>query len=179
MTPTLLIGDFVYVLKTPAARKKIGIGSVVVFESVEEPGLKVVKRVVGMPGDTLTMTGGTLRRNGQDLMEAYAVHQNPSRSEDAQQRAKMRAWQVDHTTGIARDSYSPDLQDWGPLVVPPDSFMALGDNRDASYDSRYYGFIPFDQVIGQPRVIYLSRERDTTAGSKRGVRWSRIGQQVR
>jgi signal peptidase I len=179
MTPTLMIGDFLYVLKTPASRKEIGIGRVVVFESVEEPGLKLVKRVVGMPGDTLMMTGGTLRRNGQDLAEAYVVHQNPTRSEDALQRARMRAWQVDHTTGIARDSYSPDVQDWGPVVVPPDSFMALGDNRDASYDSRYYGFVPFDRVIGQPRVIYLSLERDTAAGSERGVRWSRIGQRVR
>jgi signal peptidase I len=179
MAPTLMIGDFLYVLKTPAARKEIEIGSVVVFESVEEPGLKVVKRVVGIPGDTLMMAGGTLRRNDQALTEAYVVHQNPTRSEDALQRAKMRAWQVDHTTGIARDSYSPDVQDWGPVVVPPDSFMALGDNRDASYDSRYYGFIPFDRVIGQPRVIYLSLERDTTAGSERGVRWSRIGQRVK
>jgi signal peptidase I len=179
MTPTLTIGDFLYVLKTPAARKEIGNGSVVAFESVEEPGLKVVKRVVGMPGDTLMMTGGTLRRNGQDLAEPYVVHQNPTRSEDASQRARMRAWQVEHTTGIARASYSPDLHDWGPVVVPPDSFMALGDNRDASYDSRYYGFIPLDRVFGQPWVIYLSLERDTTAGSERGVRWSRIGQRVR
>ena len=179
MTPTLMIGDFLYVLKTPAVRREIGIGSVVVFESVEEPGLKLVKRLVGMPGDTLLMTGGTLRRNGQDLTEAYVIHQDPTRSEDAQQRARMRAWQIDHTTGIARATYSPDVQDWGPIVVPPDSFLALGDNRDASYDSRYYGFIPLDRVIGQPRVIYMSLARDSSAGSKRGVRWSRIGQRVR
>jgi signal peptidase I len=179
MTPTLMIGDFLYVLKTPAARKEIGTGSVVVFESVEEPGLKVVKRLVGMPGDTLVMTRGTLRRNGQDLTEAYVIHQDPTRSEDALQRARMRAWQIDHTTGLARATYSPDLQDWGPVVVPQDSFMALGDNRDASYDSRYYGFIPFDRIIGKPWVIYLSLERDTTVGSERGVRWSRVGQRVR
>jgi signal peptidase I len=179
MTPTLMIGDFVYVLKTPAARKEVGTGSVVVFESVEEPGLKLVKRLVGMPGDTLMMTGGTLRRNGQDLTEAYVIHQDPTRSEDALHRARMRAWQIEHTTGIARATYSPDLQDWGPVVVPPDSFMALGDNRDASYDSRYYGFIPLDRIIGKPSVIYMSLARDTTAGSERGVRWSRIGQRVR
>ncbi len=179
MSPALMSGDFLYVLKTPAARTTIGIGSVVAFESVEEPGLKTVKRVVGMPGDTLMMAGGHLRRNGENVAEAYVVRENPMRSEDAQQRAKMRFWQIDHTVGIARPTYTPDLQDWGPLLVPPDSFMALGDNRDASYDSRYYGFVPLDRVIGQPRVIYLSLERDTTGGLKRRVRWSRIGQRVR
>lgn len=179
MGPTLMIGDYLYVIKTLTARKEISNGSVVVFESVEEPGLKVIKRVVGLPGDTLVMTDGTLRRNGQDLTESYAVHQNPTRSEDAEQRAKMRAWQVAHTVGTDRGSYAPDVQHWGPVVVPPDSFLALGDNRDASYDSRYYGFVPFGHVIGKPRVIYLSLERDTTGGVHRGVRWSRIGQRVR
>ena len=179
MTPTLMSGDYLYVVKTPAARKRIGVGSVVAFESVEDSGLKVVKRVVGMPGDTLMMAGGHLRRNGGNVAEPYVVRENPRRSEDAQQRARMRFWQMDHTVGIARATYTPDLQDWGPLVVPPDSFMALGDNRDASYDSRYYGFVPFDRVIGQPRVIYLSLERDTTGGHERGVRWSRIGRRVR
>ena len=76
------------------------------------------------------------------------------------------------------DAYAPDLQDWGPLVVPPDSFFALGDNRDASYDSRYYGFIPMSRVLGKPRVIYLSLEKDTS-GSVTGLRWARIGARVR
>jgi signal peptidase I len=179
MQPTLRIGDFVYVVKTSAERKNIRHGSVVAFESVEEPGLNVVKRVVGLPGDTLLMTNGALRRNGQELSEPYAVHHDPTRLEDALQRARMRAWQVGHTIGIDRSSYEPDVQNWGPIVVPSDSFLALGDNRDASYDSRYYGFIPFGRVIGKPRVIYLSLERDTTEGVRQGIRWSRIGQRVR
>lgn len=178
MEPTLLIGDYLFVLKTSAERTDIRNGSVVVFESVEELGLKVVKRVVGVPGDTVKMTAGTLWRNGRDLTEPYAVHRDPTRSEEAEQRAKMRTWQGPHTVGIDRDSYAPDVEDWGPIVVPPDSFLALGDNRDATYDSRYYGFVPFGHILGKPRVIYLSLERDTTKGPERGVRWSRIGQRV-
>jgi signal peptidase I len=178
MDPTLMIGDYLYVIKTLAERTVVKNGSVVVFESVEEPGLKVIKRVVALPGDTLKMTAGTLWRNGKELTEPYAVHRDPTRSEDAEQRVKMRTWQSPHAVGIDRDSYAPDVEDWGPVVVPPDSFLALGDNRDASYDSRYYGLIPFSRILGQPRVIYLSLERDTTKGAEKGVRWSRVGQRV-
>jgi signal peptidase I len=135
----------------------------------------VIKRVVGLPGDTLTMTAGTLRRNGRELREPYAVHGDPTRSEDPEQRAKMRAWQRGHTVSVDEGSYAPDLQSWGPIVVPPDSFFGLGDNRDASYDSRYYGFIPLRGIIGQPALVYFSLLVDRT-GSIAGVRWSRIGQ---
>jgi signal peptidase I len=178
MEPTLLIGDFLYVLKTPAARTNLAHGSVVVFESVDEPGLKVIKRVLGLPGDTLLMSSGLLHRNGRLLEEPFVVHSDKTRSEDAVQRGRMRSWQVAHTVALDTASYAPDLQDWGPLVVPPDSFFALGDNRDASYDSRYYGVVPMSRVLGQPRVIYLSLEKDTS-GSTRGLRWARIGARVR
>jgi signal peptidase I len=178
MEPTLLIGDFLYALKTPAARTNLAHGSVVIFESVEEPGLKVIKRVLGLPGDTLWMISGSLHRNGRRLAEPFIIHIDKTRSEDAVQRRHMRSWQVAHTVALDTALYAPDLQDWGPVVVPPDSFFALGDNRDASYDSRYYGFVPMTRVLGQPRVIYLSLEKDRS-GSVIGVRWARIGARVR
>ncbi|HSE47525.1 MAG TPA: signal peptidase I [Gemmatimonadales bacterium] len=178
MQPTLLIGDYLYVLKTPAARTNLTHESVVVFESVDEPGLKVIKRVLGLPGDTLSMSSGALHRNGRPLEEPYVVHLEKARTEDAEQRGRMRSWQVAHTVALDTAAYAPDLQDWGPLVVPADSLFALGDNRDASYDSRYYGFIPMSHVLGQPRVIYLSLEQDTS-GSHTGLRWARIGARVR
>jgi signal peptidase I len=143
----------------------------------------MAKRVVGMPGDTLMMTGGRLRRNGRELAESYAIHHDPTRSEDALQRAKMRTWQSAHLVGVDPGNYAPDLQSWGPLVVPPDSLFALGDNRDASYDSRYYGFIPFTHVLGRPWLVYFSVDFDPTAaaaGKAQGsIRWSRIGRRVK
>jgi signal peptidase I len=178
MAPALLPGDYLFVAKTSAARGRLAHGSIVVFESVEEPGLKVVKRVVGLPGDTLEMAGGALRRNGRLAEEPFAMHGEPARSEDPEQRAKMRGWQIAHVAEVDQSRYDPDLQHWGPLVVPPDSLFALGDNREASYDSRYYGFVPVASVLGQPRLIYMSIERDTTR-SARGVRWSRVGLGVR
>ncbi|HEX6615524.1 MAG TPA: signal peptidase I [Gemmatimonadales bacterium] len=178
MAPTLLNGDYVFVAKTATVRGRLTDGSIIVFESVEEPGLKVMKRVVGLPGDTLEMTDGALRRNGRLADEPFVIHGAPTRSEDPDQRAKMRRWQIAHTVAIDPGSYAPDLQHWGPLVVPPDSLFALGDNRDASYDSRYYGFIPLARVLGQPRLVYMSIERDTARAARR-VRWSRVGVGVR
>jgi signal peptidase I len=149
---------------------------ILVFDSVEEPGLKVVKRLIGMPGDTLSMENGELFRNGQRVNEPYAVHSDPTRSEDPIQRAKMREWQLPHLVHRDPSSYQPDLQEWGPIVVPPDSFFMMGDNRDSSYDGRYWGFLPRKNVRGRPLVVYFSYD----PGSWRAipfltaVRWGRL-----
>jgi signal peptidase I len=74
--------------------------------------------------------------------------------------------------------YAPDLQSWGPLVVPPDSFFGMGDNRDASYDCRYYGFIPFTHVIGRPSVVYLSLDTRAPGSLLSRIRWQRIGHRL-
>jgi signal peptidase I len=156
MAPTVMAGDLLLVSMWHADRK-LGRGSVVVFESVEEPGLKVIKRVVGMPGDTIAMVGGSLRQNGALVSEPYVMHEDPTRHEDSIQRAKMRQWQISHVA-VGQDvaTYTPDLQDWGPVVVPRDSVFLLGDNRDKSYDGRYYGFVPLDHVLGRPMFVYYS-----------------------
>src|SRR5512144_1373418 len=139
MENTLLIGDFLFVNKAlygaevplihshlPAVREPER-NDILVFDSVEEEGLKVVKRLIGMPGDTLSMENGELFRNGKRVNEPYAVHSDPTRSEDPIQRAKMREWQLPHLVNRDTVSYQPDLQEWGPIVVPPDSFFMMGD----------------------------------------------------
>ena len=168
MENTLLIGDFLFVNKAlygaevplvktrlPAVREPRR-NDILVFDSVEEEGLKVVKRLIGVPGDTLAMEGGVLYRNGKRVEEPYALHGDPTRSEDPMQRAKMRQWQLPHVVGRDTASYQPDLQDWGPIVVPADSFFMMGDNRDSSYDGRYWGFLPRANVRGRPLVVYFS-----------------------
>ena len=163
MENTLLIGDFLFVNKAlygaevpivgtrlPAMREPRR-NDILVFDSVEEPGLKVVKRLVGMPGDTLAMEGGELYRNGSKVDEPYAVHTDQARSEDADAAAarcasgSCRIW-----SGAITATYKPDLQEWGPIVVPADSFFMMGDNRDSSYDGRYWGFLPRTNVRGRP-----------------------------
>jgi signal peptidase I len=187
MENTLLIGDFLFVNKAvygaevpftgrhlPAFREPVR-GDVLVFDSVEEEGLKVVKRLIGMPGDTLAMKASVLQRNGLAVAEPYVRHDNPSKSESPEFRQKMHDWQVRHLAGDTT-GYLPDLQDWGPIVVPPDSFFMMGDNRDLSYDGRYWGFLPRANVRGTPLIIYYSYDpgswkvlRPITA-----IRWSRL-----
>jgi signal peptidase I len=188
MENTLLIGDFLFVNKAlygaevPIIHKRLPAvreprrDDILVFDSVEEEGLKVVKRLIGMPGDTLSMENGELFRNGQRVNEPYALHSDPTRSEDPIQRAKMREWQLPHLVHRDPSTYQPDLQEWGPIVVPPGSFFMMGDNRDSSYDGRYWGFLPRKNVRGRPLVVYFSYD----PGSWRAipfltaVRWGRL-----
>jgi signal peptidase I len=193
MENTLLIGDFLFVNKAlygaevpfiharlPAVREPHR-NDILVFDSVEEEGLKVVKRLIGVPGDTLAMEGGVLYRNGQRVDEPYALHGDPTRSEDPMQRAKMRLWQLPHVVGRDTASYQPDLQDWGPIVVPADSFFMMGDNRDSSYDGRYWGFLPRVNVRGRPLVVYFSYDPSSWRSLPivTAVRWGRIFTQPR
>jgi signal peptidase I len=189
MENTLLIGDFLFVNKLlygaevpfvhahlPAVREPRR-GDILVFDSVEEEGLKVVKRLVGVPGDTLSMVNGALYRDGKKLDEPWVLHTDPTRSEDALQRAKMHDWQVKHMpAGHDTAQYTPDLQNWGPIVVPADSFFMMGDNRDSSYDGRYWGFLPRLSVRGRPLLVYYSY--DATSWRQlpaiTAIRWGRL-----
>jgi signal peptidase I len=185
MENTLLIGDFLFVNKAlygaevplikkrlPAVREPRRL-DIVVFDSVEEPGVSVVKRIVGMPGDTLSMANNVIHINGQALAEDYAVR---SRELADPEDPKMRSWQRRYLAAQSPDSYRPSLKTWGPLVVPADSFFVMGDNRDNSYDSRYWGFLGRDRIRGRPLFVYYSY-------NKRGVlplpfltavRWTRL-----
>jgi signal peptidase I len=188
MENTLLIGDFLFVNKALYGAEVPLVGArlppvreprrndILVFDSVEEPGLKVVKRLVGMPGDTLSMEGGQLYRNGRRVDEPYVVHTDQARSEDAMQRLKMREWQLPHLVLRDAATYKPDLQEWGPIVVPADSFFMMGDNRDSSYDGRYWGFLPRDNVRGRPLLVYFSYDPSSWRALPflTAVRWSRL-----
>ncbi|MBX3145461.1 MAG: signal peptidase I [Gemmatimonadales bacterium] len=188
MERTLLIGDFLFVNKLlygaevpligkrlPAVREPER-NDVIVFDSVEEEGLKVVKRLVGLPGDTLSMENGVLFRDGQKVDEPWVVRTDPNYHADASSRAQMRRWQIRYYVGSNPDRYNPDLNTWGPIVVPPDSFLMLGDNRDGSYDGRYYGFLPRANVRGRPLIVYFSYDPETfkPAPYLTNIRWARL-----
>lgn len=188
MENTLLIGDFLFVNKAlygaevpliharlPAVREPKR-NDILVFDSVEED-IKVVKRLIGVPGDTLAMKDSQLYRNGQRVDEPYAVHADATRSEDPIQRAKMREWQLRYLAPhVDAESYRPDLQNWGPIIVPPNSYFMMGDNRDSSYDGRYWGFLPRQNVRGRPLVVYFSYDATSWRPLPflTSVRWGRI-----
>ena len=185
MENTLLIGDFLFVNKAlygaemPVVHKRLPAfreparGDVVVFDSVEEPGVNVVKRIIGMPGDTLAMADNVISINGKPLEEPYAIRTDGlSDREDPQ----MRAWQVRYLVGREARWYRPTLKNWGPLLVPADSFFVMGDNRDNSYDSRYWGFLGRDRIRGRPLFIYYSFDKNGVLPLPffTAIRWDRL-----
>jgi signal peptidase I len=166
MTPTIAQGNLVLVDTSSRIRStNVQRGDIVVFRSPEERQLIVISRVVGRAGDTLSMRRGRTSINHQQLAEPYAVQDSPGKSENPFFRKKMRQWQERFRPYPTHGEYEADLQDWGPLVVPENALFMLGDNRDSSYDSRYYGFVPDTAVLGYATVVI-----DTV---RRCIRWSK------
>ncbi len=177
MEDTLLIGDHVFVNREifSPLTKWIGPvipyraprdGDIVVFLSPAEPGLYVVKRIMGIPGDHIHLKDGVVYRNGQALNEPYVLHNgtfNPYRDNFPD---------VPPLDTVVTPEWHLMLGNYiqnGELVVPPDSYFAMGDNRDVSYDSRYWGFIPRENIIGRPLFIYWSFETPPNQYQKRSV----------
>jgi signal peptidase I len=150
MQPTLLIGDyllvnkFAYGLRNPLTNRVwIGIGTpqrgdVAVFIFPQDPTKDYIKRVIGLPGDRIQVIDKKVFINGKLYKTPQAVNDDPVMI-PAPQRP----------TDSARDNL-------GPVVVPADSFFVMGDNRDHSYDSRFWGFVPMDNFLGKAFIIYFS-----------------------
>jgi signal peptidase I len=168
MENTLLIGDHVFVDRlTPAARasylgplmpyRDVHRGEVIVFLHPAEPGMYVVKRIMGVPGDRIHLDHGQLFVSGKPVSEPYL---NPDRGfYDAyrDEFPKVPAAGAPNVTAEWPMVLSSQLQN-GELVVPKDSYFGMGDNRARSLDSRYWGFIPKENIVGRPLFIYWSFE---------------------
>ena len=169
MEPTLLAGDYVitnsskYGIINPLTKQPIIFrgkpqrGDVVVFTYPPDPSKSYLKRVVGLPGDRLQIVDKRLYLNGQ-LSEFPVPRDNLEASGPV-----YRDWQI---TSTPRDNF-------GPVQVPDDAYFVMGDNRDNSYDSRFWGFVPRANLRGQALYIYFSKEPQ---GSR--IRWGRIGKTV-
>jgi signal peptidase I len=192
MERTLLVGDFlivnklVYGAEVPFTERRLPAvrqpqrGDVIVFQYPIEPEKDFVKRLVGMPGDTLEMHGGALYVNGVAQRERYVVHTDPEASTSEEDFRWQRDYLV-RTVEASRSGYHPSRNNWGPLIVPAKSYFVLGDNRDNSLDSRYWGFVPDSLVRGQPLFVYYSYAPDSEqrfAWLTR-IRWERLGEQIR
>ena len=156
MEENLLIGDHLLVNKfvfaptaTPIERAVLPIGTirrgdVIVFKYPEEPERDFIKRVIGLPGETVELRDKKVYINGNGLDEPY-VHflQPPGQNSEFHEI----------TSFDVRERY-------GPVTVPADHYFVMGDNRDNSQDSRYWGFLPRDYVKGKALVIYWSYQAD-------------------
>lgn len=195
MEDTLLPGDFLLASKVAYGARVPGtgwrlpglgrpeVGDVVVFRppasAGRRGGARYVKRVVAGPGDTVAMRSGRLVRNGRPVEEPYARRGG---ADGADPDPRFR-WQEAYLLPEARRAgdYRPTSGDWGPLRVPEDSLFVLGDNRAASEDSRYWGFVPRAAVTGEPLFVYWSRRADGPGERPwlERVRWRRIFSSVR
>jgi signal peptidase I len=202
MVPTLLVGDFLFVNKLVYGPKipltditlpgydEPERGEVVIYTSPYQedqpwdPTPTVVKRLVGVPGDTLLMRDGLLYVNGTP---------RPQRSEspvhgDGNEPLRPARW---HAQALLRTSRfnaqfgpppeQPTHDNWGPVVVPAGHYFSLGDNRYNSKDARYYGFIPRKNIHGRPTFVYFSFHADSDRPLPfiTDIRWRRIGDWIR
>jgi signal peptidase I len=177
MEPTLLIGDhilvnkMIYGLRMPDSLLYLHVpgipygqylfhfepvhrGDVVVFVFPPNPTVDFIKRVIAVEGDTVEVKGGEVYLNGQKVPDPHAHYEVPL---------------ADHTGMTPRDNF-------GPVKVPPHNVFVMGDNRDRSYDSRFWGFVNIDRVEGRAVIIYWSWDNDSS--SFLGVRWNRFGKLV-
>ena len=161
MLQTLQIGDhilvskFLYGVKLPFVDKIVipvtdpKRGDIIVFKYPLDPSMDYIKRVVGVPGDVIEVVDKQLYRNGKAVtMEPYVQFVDPR---------------------IFWGAESP-RDNMGPVTVPEDSYFVMGDNRDNSQDSRFWGFVPRRAIKGKAFVIYWSWDSKAF-----GVRWNRLG----
>lgn len=188
MEGTLLVGDLLVLNKVaygaplPGTQKRLpgytrpSRGDIVVFRAQHDT-LDVIKRLIGLPGDTLSMRKGQLFINGEEQKEPYVRHRSP----EGDGSHPWMAWQSRYlTSDVDTKTYRPTRDNWGPIVVPDNAFFLLGDNRDESLDSRFWGFLDPARVKGKAAVVYYSYERDSvTPFPFLHARWDRIGERIR
>jgi signal peptidase I len=167
MEDTLLIGDHVFVNREQFAAPSHWVGplmpyrdvrrdEIAVFLSPEQPGLFLVKRIIGVPGDRIHLRDDVVYRNGQKLVEPFVRHK---RDEHNPYTDNFPAVLPSEENGVRNEKWAQELPkhiQGDDIVVPPDSYFAMGDNRDLSYDSRFWGFVPRKNMIGRPMFIYWS-----------------------
>ncbi len=165
MEPTLLIGDhlfvekFAYGIKLPITHVKLipigepKHGDIVVFRYPPNPSIYFIKRVIGLPGDRLKMINKKLYRNGKLINEPYVQHTD----------------NLIDPPNIPKGMFG-QRDNWGPITVPKGKYFMMGDNRDESYDSRFWGYVPEKNLVGKAFIIYFSdRNKDPL-----NIRWNRL-----
>ncbi len=168
MKNTLLIGDHLFVDRALLAPKTtwmplipyrhLNHRDILVFVSPAQPGLYLVKRVIGLPGDKIHLQNGTVYLNGVAQNEPYKY-------EDPDPPGGLHPYALNFPS-VPPDETVTLTQEWhltmsshiegGDIVVPPDSYFVMGDNRENSWDSRFWGFVPKENLIGRPMFIYWS-----------------------
>ena len=180
MENTLLIGDRLLVRTFP--KPSVQRGDIVVFAFPLDRNQTYIKRIIGSAGDRIRMENKLVYRNGTALTEPYTVHKTKY----------AESYRDNFPNNAPLASLPPPAQEMlrdhvvsGELVVPDGSYFVLGDNRDDSLDSPYFGFVPASDIIGKPMLIYDSQDQPAGEGTDQQflrphrVRWNRLFTTVR
>lgn len=152
LKPTLLIGDHILSRKLFAAIAGYKRGDMVIFPFPEDTSKSFIKRVIATAGETIEIVDKKVYIDGEFLEEPYVIFVDPQIYPEGQHQ---------------RDNY-------GPVLVPGDTLFVMGDNRDQSYDSRFWGFVEKTAIEGKAYAIYWSWDKENAK-----VRWNRIGQRIK
>lgn len=189
MEETLLVGDMLVVNRAsigsyiPLTSVRIPgysspkRGDVLVFDPPHEEALKLVKRLIGVPGDTLRMVNRVLYVNDEALDEPYLKH-----SDVGDESHPWMDWQREYLLpGADPRTYAPTRDNWGPLVIPEDRYFMMGDSRETSLDSRYWGLLEGWRLEGRALFTYFSYNKDSYRPFPwlREIRFGRIARPIR
>ena len=180
MMPTLLVGDFIlvnkfaYGLRLPVLNTKIvpvgepKRGDVFVFRFPENPKEDYIKRVIGLPGDEITYRNKTLFINGKEIAESYlGPYTGPSEPTRSMAGAQVKVEQLDGVDHRIMELPQIQVGHEGTWKVPDGYYFAMGDNRDNSLDSRFWGFVPEANLVGKALIIWMNWDH--------GIDFGRIG----
>jgi len=185
MEDTLLVGDMLVANRLAIGARIPGTqvhipgyseprrGDVMIFDPHHEVGMKLAKRITGLPGDTLQMRDGVLIVNGEELSEPYVKS-----SSIPDQVHPDFEWQRDYLLpSVDAATYTPTMRTWGPIVVPAEHYFMMGDNRDESCDSRYWGPLAGWRLEARVSFLYFSYNSESYRSfpAVREVRWDRVG----
>jgi signal peptidase I len=181
MEDTLLIGDHVFVNRIVFAPKTAWVGPILPYREVRHSdivvflhpdaayaGTYVVKRIMGEPGDRIHLRNGEVYRNGEKLNEPYVQHDRDEASDFYRNNFPAVPPSDPNISPKWEGDLASYVQD-GDLVVPPGHYFAMGDHRGVSLDSRYWGFIPQENIIGRPMFIYWSFNTPSDQYTKTGM----------
>jgi len=154
MQPTLLVGDFILVNKLVYRFSEPQRGDIVVFKYPIDPNIDFIKRIIALPGEEVEVRNNQVFINGKPLplIEVGRGEENGIRKVIYEE---VLPEGIKHKVQLYED-FPFSKKDFGPVVVPPNHYFVMGDNRDNSEDSRYWGFVPRENIVGKAFVIYFS-----------------------
>jgi len=191
LEPTLMTGDFIvvnkfdYGLRLPVLHKKIfgsgepQRGDIMVFRWPPNPSINFIKRVIGLPGDRISYVNKELTVNGKKVPQTFIKNSEVAGEGGDNWTAQEK---TEDLLGIKHHIYIDSAKtgkDYKDIVVPEGMYFVMGDNRDDSADSRYWGFVPESNIVGKAVMVWISWDNNKDGMIWNRIRWNRFGDQVK